>query len=191
MTAIDAEKRLLRKKYKDIRGSIADSSRRSMDAAICESVTSLPQFESADVVLSYVSVGSEVDTLSIIEKALAAGKTVACPRCESKSHTMTFYRIRSLDDLCEGAYGLLEPRGDESDLVSCEGRDAICIVPALAFDRMGRRLGYGGGYYDRFLAEFDGASVGLCYGECVADNLPADSYDRCVDIVIGSSGRIK
>ena len=88
----------------------------------------------------------------------------------------------TLDELERGAYSIPEPRADAE--VFSHRRHALCIVPALAFDRRGFRLGYGGGYYDKFLKEFDGVSLGVTYDALIADKLPTGVYDVPVDVII-------
>ena len=89
----------------------------------------------------------------------------------------------SLDDLKPGTFGVREPDADKSRLYDCTGRP-ICIVPGLSFDRWGYRLGYGKGYYDRFLTRYVGWTVGLCYSECVQYKLPHGRFDKPVDRLI-------
>ena len=91
----------------------------------------------------------------------------------------------SLNDLREGMYGIREP--DEALPCSEITENTVCIVPGLAFTPDGGRLGYGGGYYDRFLSDYSGTSIGLCYSELLFDSLPSEEYDIAVDIIITDS----
>jgi 5-formyltetrahydrofolate cyclo-ligase len=95
---------------------------------------------------------------------------------------MEFYRIQSTDDLSVGSYGILEPDGS-SEMYS-GGALSLCVVPALSYDFSGYRLGFGKGYYDRFLADFDGEKVGLCYESCLIRSLPHDDFDICADWLV-------
>ena len=95
---------------------------------------------------------------------------------------MEFYSISSFDDLESGAYGIYEPKKECLKITADE--NTVCIVPGLAFDKSGFRIGFGKGYYDRFLSEFKGESVGLCYDECFSDILIKDKFDMCVSAVI-------
>ena len=135
----------------------------------------------------YYSVGSEADTLRIIRHALESGKRVALPKCTDRNGTMDFYFIDDIESsLTEGMFSLKEP-----DTLRCEKADStvssLCIVPALAADKSGYRLGYGGGYYDRYLSNFKGVTAVLCYEECLCDELPRDKYDISLNMIITES----
>ena len=152
------------------------------DTKILERLISLYQYRECRYLFTYVSKGLEVDTRRLIEKALADGKKVAVPKC-IEQHQMDFYFIRSFDDLEEGCFGLLEPKTDICQKVKSYYR-AMCIVPGMSFDFRGCRIGYGGGYYDRFLADFNGSKIGICYSSCIQWNLPKGIYDTAVDLVV-------
>ncbi len=146
---------------------------------ICSSM-----YRKTSVVLTYYSHGKEAETRCLIDKALEDGKIVACPRCSTEDRTMTFHRITSLY-LEPGAYGIMEPPADAPMVLPEEMAESICIVPGLSFDASGGRLGYGGGYYDRFLAGYTGVSIGICLEECFSDApLPRYDTDVPVDYVI-------
>jgi len=182
MNDLKTEKSLLRKKYGDIRSSVSPRQREIFDRAIFERVISLVQYRECRHLFTYVSCKSETDTIRLIKKALSDGKRVSVPKCADR-HTMEFYEIHSLDDLEKGAFGIPEPKTDICRKTET-GFPALCIVPALCFDRNGYRTGYGGGYYDRFLADFKGTSVGICYSVCVCSECPKDIYDISVDILV-------
>ena len=124
------------------------------------------------------------------EAALKAGKRLAFPRCHPDTCTMTYGIVSSLDDLVEGAYGILEPREDAEIYVPAPYKHDICVVPAVCFDKKGYRIGYGKGYYDRFLSGFGGTSVGFCLSRFLCDSLPRGRYDRAVDLIITEKGVI-
>ena len=151
---------------------------------IQERVILMPEYKNARMVLSYVSTQDEISTALIIKDALCSGKIVAVPFCRGKGE-MEFYIITSAEKLRAGKYGILEP-----DISVCERVNpadfagSVCIVPALAFDQNGYRIGYGGGYYDRFLQNYTGTSIGLCLQENLFDSLPKDSFDQKVCIVV-------
>ena len=176
-------KRQMRASTKEKRLSMDAEIKSSADKKICNKLLNLWSVREAETVLCYVSTPIEVDTREFINALLKSGKTVAVPRCSTKDRTMDFYIIKSYDDLQKGAYGLLEP-----DVSRCKRLDdfdcAVCIVPGLAFDCEGYRLGFGKGYYDRFLQHFGGVKVGICYKECVTWQLPHGRFDKAVDIVL-------
>ena len=177
---INQTKKTLRALYKEIRGGVND--RNTKNNSITEFVLSSEEYRNADSVFVYWSVGSEVDTSVIIEKALVDGKRVALPKCTDKDGNMSFYYIDALSSLVDGMYGIKEPPtdipADDFTMLS------LCLVPALSFDTEGFRLGYGKGYYDRFLSLFSGVTMGLCYEECLCKSLPRDCYDKKVNYII-------
>ena len=158
-----------------------------LSSSVRDRVLSLPEYTGAKTVLVYVSVDFEVETRELIRRALADGKTVAVPRCSSGGK-MSFFRVGSLVELIPGFMDIPEPP-EEAPEVSCDG--ALCVVPGLAFSRGGHRVGYGGGYYDRFLVSHETVSVGLCFDEFLFDDVPAMEHDRRVDIIVTQSSVIR
>lgn len=173
----------LRQRMKAERRNMPPELKSECDRAIQRTFFQSTSYTRSSVVLTYVSTEIEVDTLEIIRTALRDGKRVACPRCMEGTRLMEFYYINSLDDLKPGSFGVLEPEPDPARLYQ-GALHPICIVPGLAFDRLGYRLGYGKGYYDRFLANYRGWTVGLCYSACIEYKLPHGRYDRAVDRLI-------
>ena len=143
----------------------------------------LLEYQQAELVLTYVSTAIEVDTRALIERALADGKRVAVPRCTPGKIDMKFYLIGSLSELEPGAFGVLEPNPEKSRELRRYDR-SVCILPGLGFDLQGYRLGYGKGYYDRFLARYPGKNVGVCYNICMKTLLPHGRYDKMVDVLV-------
>ena len=177
-----AKKALLRRELRAVRNALGAEYRRNAEEKMISSLLSLLQFQNAKTVLTFYPVGSEPAILPIAEAALTLGKRVAFPLCHPEGPFMTFHSVDSLDALTNGSYGIPEPDGISPAVSELE--DAICIVPALAFDENGYRLGYGKGYYDRFLSSFDGVSVGLVFSSLLLCDLPRDEYDEKVDIII-------
>lgn len=173
----------LRQRVKAERRNMSPELKREWDRAIQRTFFQSTSYTRSSVILTYVSTEIEVDTLEIIRTALRDGKRVACPRCIEGTRHMEFYYIDSIDDLKPGSFGVLEPDADPSRLYQ-GALHPICIVPGLAFDQWGYRLGYGKGYYDRFLANYRGWTVGLCYSSCIEYKLPHGRYDRAVDRLI-------
>ena len=174
----------LRRFYREKRKSLAD--KETKDQQICEGFLNSEFYENARTLLCYAALKGEIDIDSIMEKALLDGKRVSLPRCSDLSGNMCFYYINSLSDLTDGSFGIREP-----DPVTCEKvesfSDCVCLVPALAFDKSGYRLGYGKGYYDRFIKKFIIISVGLCYNEFLSDALPVEEHDEAVDYIATES----
>ena len=176
-------KKNLRAKSRQFRERLDPGKKAEMDAAIRSRLFSLREYARAELLYTYVSKPIEVDTVRLIESVLAGKKRVAVPRCVPETLGMDFYEIPSLSSLEKGLFGVLEPPVSLGEPVS-DAERSICIVPGLSFDSQGFRLGYGKGYYDRFLAGYHGITVGLCYSGCVRWNLPHGYYDRPVDILI-------
>lgn len=178
------DKTYLRVRYRDVRSNMDPAVRAEIDSAISFNLWETEEYKRCSMVLSYASFGEEADTLTTFVKAWEDGKTVAVPRCIPAGHRMVFYAISSLDDLARGHIGLSEPSDDRARQVS-PTPDSICITPALCYDRKGHRLGYGGGYYDRFLSGFPGTSIGLCRAAQLSEIiLPQDELDIPVDLVV-------
>jgi len=185
MTGFDirACKRRLREDYKRRRAALDPLEKQRMDRQICRVVACTQAYRRAGTLLTFVSTTEEVDTHELIRGALAQGKRVAVPRCVDGTRDMDFYRIGSLEELVPRTFGVLEPQADKTRRVT-DFRGSLCILPGLVFDREGYRLGYGGGYYDRFLREKyrGGTTVGVCYSAFVYEGrLPRGRYDTpCV-----------
>ena len=173
----------LRQKYRRLRQEMPKEIRDQHDADIAAQVRRLWQYQSNAVLLVYVSTTIEVDTHRIIRQALEDGKRVAVPRCVPDSRNMEFYYIHSIEELSPGMFGVLEPSVNPERLYD-ERDGGLCLVPAFSYDWNGFRLGYGKGYYDRFLSRFEGNIVGICYSECVQRSLPHGRYDRPVELLV-------
>lgn len=182
------DKAALRSLMKQKRAELSAGERAAADEHICRRVLASRPYAECSELLVYVSSGTEVSTEGIISAALAAGKRVFCPRCLDSSGIMSFYRVMSTDDLESGSFGIMEPASHCAEYLP-EGK-ALCITPALAYDRRGNRLGYGRGYYDRFLSGFEGFILGIGYDSSVTDSLFGDSYDVPVDMIITENREI-
>lgn len=176
----------LRAAIKGRRRALDPVLKQRLDRRICGHVLRLRQYQRAETVILYMSTAIEVETGGIIRHALTHGKRVALPRCRPDTRLMDFYYIRSLEDLESGSYGLLEPKESCEPLTHFEG--SICLVPALAYDRSGYRLGYGGGYYDRFLSSYPGPRIGLIYADDLRRQLPHGRFDRPVQLIVSERG---
>jgi 5-formyltetrahydrofolate cyclo-ligase len=175
-----------------IRDSIEEREKELLDQAVKEHLLSWEQYRKATHIFCYVSFQSEINTFPIIEAALMQGKIVAVPRIDLNSGEMGAFVIRDTSASLEtGAYDILEP------VKSCEELDyrklQLIIAPGLAFTRDGHRLGYGGGFYDRFMERQRGHSqrtvvCALTYNRLILDQLPVKDHDIAVDYVITESG---
>lgn len=140
---------------------------------ICEQVTGLPEFLKADWIYLYIDCRNEVMTGEILEKALAMGKRVAAPKVEGKN--MIFYQISGEEDLEPGYFGIREPR---QGLAPADGSSGLMIMPGVAFDRKRGRVGYGGGFYDRYLAAHpDLFTAAVAFEFQLFDQVPREETD--------------
>jgi 5-formyltetrahydrofolate cyclo-ligase len=157
---------------------------RRLSAAASSRLFGLPQLRSADTVMFFVSFGSEIDTVPMIEHALAQGMRVAAPAADPATRTLTPRQVKDVAaDLAPGAHGIREPRA-HCPAVPLEEIDVI-IVPAAAWGEDGYRVGYGGGYYDRFLAQAPRAArVGLGLEVQVVPSVPHKPPDLPVDVLV-------
>lgn len=168
-------KKALRAEMRAIRKGMIPPLRAEKNRLIFQRLIRLPQYRNAHTIITYVSTELEVDTRRLMEQAWQDGKRVAVPRCIPGTRNMEMCYIRSMEDLESGSYGIPEPKQHCPICRDWEG--SLCIVPAFCNDRQGYRLGYGGGYYDRFLSHYSGWTVGINYSECVRDRLEAGRYD--------------
>ena len=190
---VDEHKRRLRKRFKQLRRDLGEDGRAAADAGIEANVLALPEFAESEVLLTYLDFGPEVRSRGIIQAAWDAGKVVALPWCVPGTHDMRWYRATSFDALVRSKLGVEEPVPDAAnEQLLGTGEHMLALVPGLTFDGTGRRLGYGGGFYDTFLAMFEGVSVGLCREVAWSQDLRAegviDAHDLPVQIVV-SDGR--
>ncbi len=182
---ISEEKVMLRNHYKDMRKKMTREYKRNLDLEIALKVIMSDLFIKAEHILFYMATKYEVETRNMIKAALICGKKVSLPRCKPDG-TMEFYRINSLLDVKEGSFGILEPERNPENL-SLDFENSLCIVPGLSFDPEGNRLGYGKGFYDKFLRTYKGTSMGLCYASFVKWSIPTGKYDVPVDYLVTDS----
>jgi 5-formyltetrahydrofolate cyclo-ligase len=181
-------KRELRRATVARRDQLSPDEIRRLSAAASSLLAQLPEFRAAHTVMFFVSFGSEVDTLPAIRVALADGKRVAAPRADRRRHGLKPCEVTDLEaDLAPGAYNIREPQRhcrpvplDEIDVI---------IVPAAAWGEDGYRVGYGGGYYDRFLGRVPSAlRIGLGLEMQVVPEAPHGRKDLPVDILVTDKG---
>lgn len=172
------------------RDAFTGSDRAAAEEKIRLYLSAMASYRHAAILLFYMPIKSEVDILPLIREALDKGRKVALPRCENGRGEMTFRYISALDELQKGRFGVLEP-SENAKTVSVDElkrQDLFALVPALAFDKEGYRLGYGKGYYDRFLNVFAGVSVGVIFDELIFERLPKGYFDRRVTALVSERG---
>jgi 5-formyltetrahydrofolate cyclo-ligase len=177
---VPSDKADLRRRLRAVRAAVDGRAARSV--ALCAAVVELPAYATAEVVMSFASFRSEVDTSSLHARAWNDGKALLLPRVEA--HDLVAVEVTVRDALVTSPLGIDEPAGPAVDRARLAG--SLVIVPGLAFTPDGHRLGYGGGYYDRFLASLPPSvvTIGLCFREQVVDDLPLDPHDLPVDHVV-------
>jgi 5-formyltetrahydrofolate cyclo-ligase len=179
---IRSYKQQLRLDCRQKRNNMPPELKAQLDKAVADNVRKLKEYRPAKTILIYMSTPIEVDTVQIIKNAWADGKRVAVPRCIPDSRDMEFHYIDSLDLLSPGTFSVLEP--DPSLPIVTDFSGCLMIVPGMQFDMKGYRIGYGKGYYDRYMVRFTGISAGICYSDELRPFMYHGRYDRKVDIVV-------
>lgn len=182
------EKAALRARIRAEMKSLSAEERRESDDAVFARFLALKRVERARVILLYRGVGAELDTKRLIAPLTASGKIVLLPRCMPE-RAMEARRVEADTALARHAYGLLEP-GEDCPLFAKEEIDLI-LVPGLAFDQAGFRLGQGGGYYDRYLEHYQGGTVALCRDRFLLPAVPREAHDAAVDLVLTETRELR
>lgn len=159
--------------------NMTDEEKARSNDNIFKKILKLPEFSTSKVIFLYISVGNEADTLRLFNLSLEMGKRVCIPKCEGKG-IMRAIEVFGEDDLIPDKYGIPSAEGEE---ISPSNID-FTIVPAVAFEKSGKRLGRGGGYYDRFLKKLDAFTVGICHPCQILDEIETEEHDIPVKLVI-------
>ena len=186
MDDIRSEKEKLRRTMKDARAHVKE--RRQQTALVEEKLFSSGLLKGRRYLLAFMSFGTEIDLASIRQRARREGLIVCLPKI-FPGHEMEFYEADDESSLVRHPFGMPEPAGTGAAILPDE-RD-LCLVPGLAFTKEGKRLGYGGGYYDRYLARFrDLTTAAPCFREQVIGQIPCQKTDRTIDLLILPDGII-
>ncbi len=187
MTDLSSDwKKQLRKEKIAQRRSIGAEERFSADQKICETILAMPGIANFDTLAAFVTDGSEPDLRPVMTWALEQGKTLCLPRFLDHDH----YEIVKVENLCFSAekWGIPEP-GPEAEIVPAEQlRNALWLVPGVAFDKHGGRLGRGKGIYDRILSLGTGLTIGVFYECQKTDRLPVEAHDQFMDLIVTEAG---
>lgn len=175
------EKNDLRRRMKVLEAQLSERYKKSSDRAISTALLAMPEYQAAETVFCFVGTSREIDTRTILEAALAAGKRLCVPLCTGPG-IMELRQITALEQLTAGSYGILEPSAD-APLVSTDDVD-FAILPCTTCDHYGHRLGKGGGYYDRFLSHYRGGTVLLCREKLIREEIPVEPHDYPVPWVL-------
>ena len=188
---VSTSKQALRTQLKQQRAALSPQERAQNDAEIAATLFTSTPWQQARAVLPYLSFGPEVDTRAIIERAWDEGKLIALPRVVNGTRDMHWYEVSSFDGLETSKLGVDEPREDTAaevrpaELCRLLGdQHVLVLVPGLAFDSHGFRMGYGGGFYDTLLETFSGQTIGLCRDSFFIDELACcEPHDKSVQAV--------
>lgn len=183
------EKARLRRELISARDGCVPDRRRELSAQICRRIFELPEYTRAEAVLGYFPIGSECDIRPVLADVTDSGRVLALPVCDRETHTLSFRVVRSSDELEAGEYGIPAPRQGCPEFNG--GGDVLCLVPSVALDRFGARIGYGGGYYDRFLAGFRGTAAAPLAGEFTDIVFAAEEHDARVNIAVTETAVIR
>jgi 5-formyltetrahydrofolate cyclo-ligase len=175
-------KKKVRQRIKSRLMEMTQEEHEELSKKIAENLYSLDEWKKAQTIGITISIPPEVPTVRIIEQAWSEGKEIAVPKCDPGNKTMEFKKITSFNQLESVYSGLLEPI-EETDKATIEELDVL-VVPGLAFSKEGYRLGFGGGYYDRFLSCYRGDTLALTYELQLIDDLPMEVHDIAVDKLI-------
>ncbi len=176
------DKKSLRLKYKELRKNVED--KKDRDSAIADIITQSDLYKNADRIMFYISMADEVSTKEIIKRAFADGKAVFVPKVTGKTE-MEACLISDSEAYEKSTLGVAEPK---NSVFADKNEIDLIIVPGLAFNKAGVRLGFGGGFYDRYLNAVTCDTIGLCYSVCLADDLIKDDYDVNVKYIITEKG---
>lgn len=181
-------KSVLRKEMSELRNKISTEQKFIFDEAIYQKLFDLIEEMGCEEIFTYVSFRSEIDTKKMIKSFLKMNKKIYAPKVMDKE--MEFYQIKDLSSLQQSNYGIYEP--DERihskfSRIHCNNNSKVMILPGLAFDYIGNRIGYGAGYYDRYLETNHGIpwiKIALAYDFQLLDRIKQEEYDQPVDIII-------
>ena len=181
---LQAEKKQMRDAVLARRDAMLPSARAVASHAIIEKLCALPRYQHAKVILTYMGFGSEIETRPFVERILIDGKIVVLPRVDRASRSLILHAVQSLSELEVSKWGIREPRADTPPvpLSTIE----FALLPGVAFDRTGNRLGYGRGYYDKLLSTVDPTLERVAAGFCcqIVDVVPVGPLDQKIDILV-------
>ena len=182
-TGIHESKTALRQQVRERLTGLPSNQRKSGSDAIVVRVRSLPAWSSAPAILLFAPMPDEPDIWPLVETALAEGKTLGLPRFSSQAQTYVAARVREIQpDICTGKYGIREPSEACSAIPWADIE--LIVVPGVAFDLRGHRLGRGRGHYDRMLAQVRGIKCGVAFDEQIVDEIPAAKHDVHMNLVV-------
>ncbi|MBL8527682.1 MAG: 5-formyltetrahydrofolate cyclo-ligase [Burkholderiales bacterium] len=187
---VDA-KRAQRAALRTRREALSPPVRAAFSRRITDTLIALPEYRRASVVLAYMSMGAEFETAAFVRRVLADGKTLVLPRVNREAKRLNLFVVGDLDrDLAPGVWEIREPVPDRC-AAAVERDIEFALVPGLAFDERGGRLGYGGGFYDRLLAGLQAVRVTAAFSVQVVEAVPMSEHDQYVDLIVTEDGPVR
>lgn len=185
------DKKSLRKEYKQKRNEISSENLSQLSSRVIKRLIETSYYKNCSSIFTYINTNSELITKELIKTAWKDNKNVAVPVITQKPHEMLFIKIENFNSLEVNMYGIYEPKiKDENILIS--DKNTLLIVPGLVFDKNKYRLGYGGGYYDKFISDNKTLkNIGVCFKSQIIDIIPKDKFDMQLDVVIYENGIIE
>ncbi|MBU6134062.1 5-formyltetrahydrofolate cyclo-ligase [Clostridium tertium] len=185
------EKKVLRNKILEIRDSLNNNEKELMDNKIFNELINTDLYKRSINIFIYISFSNEINTRNIIEKAFKDKKNVFIPKVYKDDKLMKAIKLNSIDELKKNSMGILEPI-DDSNYIEKENIDLI-VVPGVVFDKECNRIGYGGGYYDRYLKDIKSKKnkIALAYDLQIVDKIESEVHDIKVDYIITNTRALK
>lgn len=189
--SLQEAKAALRKQVLARREALPDDARRAAELAIEKRVFALTKYERAKCVMAYMSFGMEMDVTAIVEAIIWSGKKLVLPRVNRATKTLSLHRVENMADLVAGVWSIREPRAD-LPTVTIDAIDLV-LMPGVAFDIQGNRLGYGAGFYDKLLVSTSAqpTRVAATFDCQLVDAVPTDAHDQRVHVLITESRTIE
>lgn len=179
------EKSQIRREIQYKISNIPAKTKKNKDKILFNTMINNPDIKNSSNIMCFVSFNNEVDTHVFIKYLINNKKNVYIPLIDSKNKIMNISKINSFDELEEGYYGILEPKKEFIRIADSSVLDII-ITPGVVFSKDNYRIGYGGGYYDKFFSNMNtkALKIGLCYKEQIVKKVPTEKYDVAVDYII-------
>ncbi|HEC76823.1 MAG TPA: 5-formyltetrahydrofolate cyclo-ligase [Thermoplasmatales archaeon] len=187
MIFFSLSKEELRKKIKEKRDKLSQTEIWRRSEKIIEKLTKMNEFVNADAVACYISFGNEVNTHFLIKNFIEK-KKILVPFVDKGRKEIRLSHLKNWEELHTGEYGILEPK---KEFLRIENNADIFIIPGIVFDESGNRIGYGGGYFDRFLSDFKGKKIALAYEFQIIKKMPNEKHDVKMDFIVTDKRIIK
>ena len=176
------EKKIIREEILKKRSQLSKEEHKEKSRELIDKLTNSCYYNNAKTIMTFISFSDEVDTHEFIKQAIKDGKTVTVPVTFPKTKELKPSIVKDFNELEPGYYNILTPKKEYIRYIEPKEIDLV-IVPSVAYDREGYRVGYGGGYYDRFLAPLEVNTIGISFDMQLIDRAPRDQYDIAVEYI--------